>query len=87
MEAIYLSNQPILFWEYRSSLKNVFGSWIIPAINKAMIERSIDLRSILVELLLVILVEVMEVDGVWAESEVIKWGDADVLVYELPVMI
>lgn len=46
-----------------------------------MIERSIDLRSILVELLLVILVEVMEVDGVWAESEVIERGDANVLVH------
>jgi hypothetical protein len=37
-----------------------------------MIERSVDLRSILVELLFVVLVEVVEVDGVWAESEVIK---------------
>jgi len=87
MEAIYLSNQAILFWEHRSSLENVFGSWIIPTINEAMIERSVDLRSILVKLLLVVLVEIMEVDRVWAESEVIKWGDADVLVYELPVMI
>ena len=87
MKAIYLSYQAILFWENRGSLKNVFGSWIIPTINEAMIERSVDLRSILVKLLLVVLVEIMEVDRVWAESEVIKWGDADVLVYELPVMI
>ena len=81
MEAIYLSYQPILFWEHRSSLENVFGSWIVSAINEAMIERSVDLRSILVELLLVILVEVMEVDGVWTEIKVIERGDADVLVH------
>jgi len=37
-----------------------------------MIERSVDLRSILVELLFVVLVEVVKVDGVWAESEVIE---------------
>jgi hypothetical protein len=37
-----------------------------------MIERSIDLRSILVELLFVVLVEVVEVDRVWAEDEVIE---------------
>jgi hypothetical protein len=37
-----------------------------------MIERSVDLRSILVELLFVVLVEIMEVDGVWAEDEVIE---------------
>ena len=47
-----------------------------------MIERSVDLRSILVELLFIVLVEVMEVDGVWAEDEVIEGGDADVLVHE-----
>lgn len=46
-----------------------------------MIERTVDLRSILIELLLVILVEVMEVDGVWAEDEVIERGDADILVH------
>ena len=44
-----------------------------------MIEGAIDLRSILVKLLFIVLVEVMEVDGVWAEDEVIEWGDADVL--------
>jgi hypothetical protein len=37
-----------------------------------MIERSVDLRSILVELLFVVLVEVVEVDRVWAEDEVIE---------------
>ena len=81
MEAIYLSNQAILFWEHRSSLENVFGSWIIPAINEGMIEGSVDLRSILIELLFVVLVEIVEVDGVWAENEVIEWGDADVLIH------
>ena len=81
MEAIYLSYQAILFWEHRSSLENVFGCWIISAINEAMIERSVDLRSILVELLFIVLVEIMEVDGVWAEDEVIEWGDANILVH------
>jgi len=47
-----------------------------------MIERSVDLRSILVELLLVIFVEVVEVDGVRAEDEVIEGGDANILVHE-----
>jgi hypothetical protein len=37
-----------------------------------MIERSVDLRSILVELLFVVLVEIVEIDGVWAEDEVIE---------------
>jgi hypothetical protein len=37
-----------------------------------MIERSVDLRSVLVELLFIVLVEVVEVDGIWAESEVIE---------------
>jgi hypothetical protein len=37
-----------------------------------MIERSVDLRSILVELLFVILIKVVEVDGVWAKSKVIE---------------
>lgn len=37
-----------------------------------MIECSIDLRSILVKLLFVVLVEIMEVDRVWAEDEVIE---------------
>jgi len=37
-----------------------------------MIEGSVDLRSILIELLFVVLVEIMEVDGVWAEDEVIE---------------
>jgi len=46
-----------------------------------MIERSVDLRSILVELLFVIFVQVVEIDGVWTESEVIERGDADVLVH------
>ena len=46
-----------------------------------MIERSVDLRSILIELLFVVLVEVVEIDGVWTESEVIERGDADVLVH------
>lgn len=46
-----------------------------------MIERSVDLRSILVELLFIIFVEIMEVDRVWAEDEVIERGDADVLVH------
>lgn len=81
MEAIYLSNQAILFWKHRSSLENVFGSRIIPAINEGMIERSVNLRSILVKLLFVILVEVVKVDGVWAEIKVIERGDADVLVH------
>lgn len=81
METVYLSNQAILFWEHSSSLENVFGSWIISAINEAVIEGSVDLRSILVELLFVVLIEIMEVDGVWAEDEVIEWGDADVLVH------
>lgn len=81
MKAIYLSNQAILFWEHHSSLENVFGSWIIPTINKAMVEGAVDLRSILVKLLFVVFVEIMEVNGVWAKSEVIEWGDADVLVH------
>jgi hypothetical protein len=46
-----------------------------------MIEGSVDLRCILVKLLFVVLVEVMEVDGVWAEDEVIERGDADILVH------
>lgn len=46
-----------------------------------MIERSVDLRSILVEPLFIVLVEVMEVDRVWAKDEVIEGGDADVLVH------
>jgi hypothetical protein len=46
-----------------------------------MIERSVDLRSILVELLFVVLVEVVEVDRVWAEDEVIEGGNADILVH------
>lgn len=46
-----------------------------------MIEYSVNLRSILVELLFVVLIEVMEVDRVWAEDEVIEGGDADVLVH------
>jgi len=37
-----------------------------------MIERSVDLRSILVELFFVVLVEVVEVDGVWAKIKVIE---------------
>jgi hypothetical protein len=37
-----------------------------------MIERSVDLRSILVKLLFVVLIEVVEVDRVWAEDEVIE---------------
>ena len=81
MKAIYLSNQTILFREHRSSLENVFGSWIIPTINEAMIERSVDLRSILIELLFIVLVEIMEVDRVWAEDEIIKWGYADILIH------
>ena len=46
-----------------------------------MVKCSVDLRSILVELLFIVLVEIMEVDRVWAEDEVIKGGDADVLVH------
>ena len=46
-----------------------------------MIERSVDLRSILVELLFIVLIKVVEVDGVWAEDEVIEGGDADILVH------
>jgi|GEM_PF-1397189 hypothetical protein len=46
-----------------------------------MVERSVDLRSILVELLLVIFVEVVEVDGVWAKDEVIERRNADILVH------
>ena len=46
-----------------------------------MIERSVDLPSILVELLFIVLVEVVEIDRVWAEDEVIEGGDADVLVH------
>ena len=46
-----------------------------------MIEDAVDLGCILVKLLFVVFVEVMEVDGVWAEDEVIEWGDADVLVH------
>ena len=46
-----------------------------------MIEGSINLRSILVELLFIVLVEIMEVDRVWAEDEVIEGGDADVLIH------
>jgi hypothetical protein len=46
-----------------------------------MIERSVDLRSILVELFFVVLIEVVEVDGIWAEIKVIERGDADVLVH------
>jgi len=46
-----------------------------------MVERSVNLRSILVELLFVVLIEVVEVDGVWAEIKVIERGDADVLVH------
>jgi hypothetical protein len=47
-----------------------------------MIERSVDLRNILIELLFIIFVEAMEIDGVWAEDEVIERGDADILVHE-----
>ena len=46
-----------------------------------MIERSVDLRSILVNLFFVVLIDIVEVDGVWAEDEVIERGDADVLVH------
>jgi hypothetical protein len=46
-----------------------------------MIESSVDLRCILVKLLLVVLVEVVEVDGVWAESKVIEGGNADILIH------
>ena len=81
MEAIDLPYQTILFWKYRSSLKNIFRSWIISAINEAMVKRSVDLRCILVNLFFVIFVEIMEVDRVWAESEVIERGDADILVH------
>ena len=81
MKTIYLSNQAILFREHRSSLENIFRSWIIPTINEAMIERSVDLRSILIELLFIVLVEIMEVDRVWAEDEIIEWGYADILIH------
>jgi hypothetical protein len=37
-----------------------------------MIEDAVDLGCILVKLLFVVFVEVMEVDGVWAEDEVIE---------------
>jgi hypothetical protein len=37
-----------------------------------MIEGAVDLRSILVELFFVVFVEIVEVDGVWAEDEVIE---------------
>lgn len=46
-----------------------------------MIECSVDLRSILVELPFVVLIEIMEIDRVWAESEVIERGNADILVH------
>jgi len=46
-----------------------------------MIERSIDLWNILVELLFVIFVQVVEVDRVWTEDEVIEGGDADILIH------
>ena len=46
-----------------------------------MVECSVDLWSILVELLLIVLIEVMKVDRVWAEDEVIERGDANVLVH------
>jgi hypothetical protein len=46
-----------------------------------MIERSVDLRSILIDLLFIVLVEVVKVDGIWAEIKVIERGDADVLVH------
>ena len=46
-----------------------------------MIEGAVDLRSILVELFFVIFVEVVEVDRVWAKSEVIERRNADVLVH------
>ena len=47
-----------------------------------MIEGAVDLRSILVELLFIALIKVLEVDGVWAKSEVVEGGDADVLIHE-----
>jgi hypothetical protein len=46
-----------------------------------MIESAVDLRNILVKLLFVVLIKVVEVDGVWAEDEVIEGGNADVLVH------
>jgi len=46
-----------------------------------MVKRSVDLRSILVNLLFVVLIEVVEVDGVWAEDEVIERRNADILVH------
>lgn len=46
-----------------------------------MVKRAVDLRSILIELLFIVLVEIIEVDRVWAEDEVIEGGDADVLVH------
>lgn len=47
-----------------------------------MIEGAVDLRSILVELFFVVLIEVVKVDGIWAEIKVIERGDADVLIHE-----
>jgi len=37
-----------------------------------MVKRAVDLRSILVKLLFIVLIEVVEVDRVWAEDEVIE---------------
>ena len=47
-----------------------------------MIEGSVDLRSILIELFFIVLIEIMKVDRVWAEDEVIEGGNADILVHE-----
>ncbi|MDO4714457.1 MAG: hypothetical protein Q4B28_07655 [bacterium] len=72
MKAVYFSNQSIFFRENGGSLQNVFGSGIVSAVNQAMIEGSVDLRGILVELFFVVFVEAMEVDGFWAEDEIIE---------------
>lgn len=82
MKAVYFPNQSIFLRENGGTLQNILGSRIVSTVNETMIEGAADLRGVLVELLLVVFVEVMEVDGVWTEIKVIEWGDADVLVHE-----
>lgn len=86
VKAVEFPHESILFWEDWSPLENVFGSRVISTINEGMVEGSVDLWSVLVELFFVVFVEVVEVDGFGAEDEVIEGGDANILFHEITIL-
>ena len=79
MKAIQFPYKPIFFRVNRSPLQNIFGGRITSAVDRGVIDCSSDLWCILVKLPFIIFIKVVEVNGFWAEDEVIEGGYADIL--------